>query len=329
MTEKYITRNSKSSTVHNSQFTIHSSDSVLVSVFDVDTQVPSGFFSRLTYLYLTTPDPDRVIYQPIPLFSNNMYQAPALARVIALSCTFWQMMQQARPDRLTSFSSQSIPLKALRDIGFWHTDVVSEDSRIFWQCLIHYRGDFRVVPMLYPISMDINTAGSFWRTLLNLYKQQRRWAWGVENTPYLLREFSKHKEIPAKTRRYWAFHVLQGFHSWATNSLIIFALGWLPVTLGGRAFNYSLLSYNLPKMTQYIISFSMVGIASCAVLGLLMLPPRPKGFRFRSYFPFVLEWLLVPVVLIVFGSIPALESQTRLALGGKFRLGFWVTPKSR
>ena len=150
---------------------------VLVSVFDVDTQVPSGYFARLTHAYLTAPQPLRAIYQPIPLFVNNIFNAPALARVISFSTTFWQMMQQSRPERLTSFSSQSIPLKVLLDIGYWHVDVVSEDSRIFWQCLLHYHGDFRVEPLAYPVSMDANVAPSFWRTLKNLYKQQRRWAW--------------------------------------------------------------------------------------------------------------------------------------------------------
>lgn len=305
-------------------------ENVLVSIFDVDTQVPNGFFSRLTYLFLTVPDRLRVIYQPIPFFINNIYEAPALARVIALSCSFWQMMQQSRPERLTSFSSQSVPLKVLRDVGYWHTNVVSEDSRIFWQCLIHYKGDFRVEPMFYPISMDANAAPSFFQTLLNLYKQQRRWAWGVENTPYLLTEFwRKRKEIPRQVRWYWSANILEGFHSWATNSLMIFALGWLPVMLGGRAFNYTLLSYNLPRVTQYIVSISMIGIASCAVLGVLLLPPKPEWFKKRYLIYFVLQWALIPLVLIVFGSVPALEAQTRLILGGKFRLGFWVTPKSR
>ena len=106
---------------------------MLVSVFDIDTQVFPEYFSRLTYVFLKAENRTRAIYQPIPLFTNNVYEAPMLARVVAFSTTFWQMMQQSRPERLTSFSSQSIPLSTLLDIGWWDKTIVSEDSRIFWQ----------------------------------------------------------------------------------------------------------------------------------------------------------------------------------------------------
>ncbi|HVM77160.1 MAG TPA: glycosyltransferase family 2 protein, partial [Candidatus Paceibacterota bacterium] len=200
---------------------------VLVSVFDVDTQVFPEYFGRLTYVFLTEAEPLKAIYQPIPFFTNNIYEAPALARVVAFSSTFWQMMQQSRPERLTSFSSQSIPLQTLVDIGFWQKDIVSEDSRIFWQGFLRYHGDFRVYPLFYPVSMDANVAPSFWGTLKNIYKQQRRWGWGVENVPYMLEGFRNDPEIPAGKKRYWRFTAIEGFHSWATNSLMIFALGWL------------------------------------------------------------------------------------------------------
>lgn len=304
-------------------------EDILVSVFDVDTQVYPEYFGCLTYQFLIAEHPQHSSYQPIPLFTNNIYQAPALARVIAFSATFWQMMQQSRPERLTTFSSHAMPFKALVEIGYWQTDIVSEDSRIFWQCYFHHNGDWRVVPLFYPVSMDANVAPTFWQTMKNLYKQQRRWAWGVENFPYLLSDFWKNKLIPNQSKWYWGFQILEGFHSWATNSLIIFALGWLPILIGGGEFNQSVLSYNLPVITRYIMLLASVGIASSAILSIILLPPKPEGIRYRYYVLYILQWILMPLTLIIFGSIPALDAQTRLILGGRCRLGFWVTPKNR
>jgi len=304
-------------------------DKVLVSVFDVDTQVYPEYFGRLTYAFLRAPDRLRAVYQPIPLFVNNIFQAPALARIVAFTTSFWQMMQQSRPERLTTFSSQSVPFPVLKDIGFWHTDAVSEDSRIFWQGFLRYHGEFRVEPLFYPVSMDANVTPRFWQTMKNLYKQHRRWGWGAENIPYMLEGFRQDKKIPLRKKWYWGFHTIEGFHSWATNALMIFALGWLPIWIGGDAFNDTLLSYNLPRLTSWIIDISMIGIATSAIVSILLLPPKPEWFRPRHYLLYLLQWALLPVTLIIFGALPGLEAQTRLMLGGRWRLGFWVTPKHR
>ena len=207
---------------------------------------------------------------------------------------------------------------------------MSEDSQIFWQCLLRYDGDWRVEPIFYPVSMDANAAPTFWATMKNLYRQQRRWAWGgCENIPYFLQGFRENKKISTRVKAYWTFHYIEGFHSWATNALIIFSLGWLPVLIGGSHFGFSLLAYNLPRITRGIMNFSMVGIISSAILGMVLLPPKPAWFRRRHYLLYFIQWILMPLNLIMFGSFPALDAQTRAAVGGKWRLGFWITPKFR
>jgi cellulose synthase/poly-beta-1,6-N-acetylglucosamine synthase-like glycosyltransferase len=239
------------------------------------------------------------------------------------------MMQQAMPEKLVTFSSHSMPFKALVEIGFWHTNVVSEDSRIFWQLYLHYNGDWRVIPLYYPISMDANANPSFWKTLSNLYKQQRRWAYGAENIAYLFSGFLRNKLIPLRSKIFWAFQIISGFYSWAVSSLIIFALGWLPIILGGKAFNYLVLSHKLPQITSWIMALASIGIVTSAILSIALLPPKPKWFRPYHNLLYVAQWLLLPITMIGFGCFPALDAQTRLMLGGKFKLGFWSTPKTR
>lgn len=300
---------------------------IIVSCFDVDTVTHSDYFGRLTHAYLSSESPLRSSFQPIPLFINNIWHAPAFARVFAFSTTFWQMIQQSRPERLITFSSQSIGFKPLVDIGFWQTNVVSEDARIFWQCLLNFDGNWQTVPLFFPVYMDANVADTFWQTLKNQYKQIKRWAWGVENNPYFLYGFSKNKKINKSKKWYFSLFMIEETHSWATNSLIIFLLGWLPTIIGRGRFSETLLSYNLPYITRLIMTLAMVGMVFTAILAINLLPPRPPHYGRFKYIWMVLQWLLFPINMIIFGSIPALDAQTRLMFG-KY-LGFWNTPKVR
>jgi hypothetical protein len=300
---------------------------IVVSIFDVDTIVHSEFFGCLTYNYLIAEKPLRSSFQPIPLFINNIWHAPAFARIFAFSTTFWQMIQQSRPERLITFSSQSIGFKPLVEIGFWQTNVVSEDSRIFWQCLLNFDGDWQTIPLYFPVYMDANVAETFWQTMRNQYKQIQRWAYGVENNAYFLYGFLKNKKISRNKKWYLGFVMIEGAHSLATNALIIFLLGWLPTIIGRGLFSETLLSYNLPYITRLIMTVAMVGLVFTAIIATNLLPPRPPHYGRFKYVWMILQWLLFPINMILFGSIPALDAQTRLALG-KY-LGFWNTPKIR
>lgn len=302
-------------------------EKILMSVFDVDTVPSSSYFGRLTYKFLTSARPLRTSYQPIPLFINNIWEAPGLARVISFSSTFFHMMNQMRPERLVSFSSHAFPFKALAELDFWQVNVVSEDSRIFWQGLLKFDGDWRVEPLSVPVSMDANVAETFWQTMKNLYKQQRRWAYGSADIAYFLYGFSKNKKINFGTKIYWGFNMIESFWSWGTNSLIIFAMGWLPVIVGGRLFKTTVLAYNTPRFAGYIMTLAMLGITTFIYLSIHLLPPKPEIYGKHRYIFMVLQWLFIPLTLIVSGSFPAIEAQTRLMLG-KY-MGFWPTPKIR
>jgi len=301
-------------------------EKVLVSVFDIDTKVEKDYFGVLTYHFLKTEKPLRSSYQPIPIFLNNFSKTKFFSRLISFSATFWQLMQSSRPEQLVTFSSHSLPLKALVDIGFWETNLVSEDSRIFFQCLNYYNGDWRTVPLFYPIYMNA-VEGNFLSAVKNLYKQQRRWAWGAENFAYLLRDFKKNKLMPLRKKIFWIFTMFDGFYSWATSSFIIFIFGVLPNILGNEEFKASLISYNLPRYTGVMLNLSTIGIMISAVLTLVIISHKVREVKKTRYFFYFIEWLLMPLTFIIFGALPALDAQTRLMIGGKFRLGYWRTPK--
>ncbi|KKS65867.1 MAG: hypothetical protein UV67_C0005G0009 [Parcubacteria group bacterium GW2011_GWC1_43_12] len=302
-------------------------ENILVSVFDVDTVIFDQYFSRLTYVFLRTEDRIHSSFQPVPVFNNNIWDTPSFSRVVAQSGTFWHLMQQGRPERLSTFSSHAMNFKTLAEMDFWATKNVSEDSRIFWQALLFYDGAYKVVPLFYPVSMDANLAQNVLKTSINVFKQQRRWGWGAENIPYLLYGFWQNEKIDFMTKFKWSFNHIEGFWSWATNALIIFLLGWLPLFFGGQIFNVTVLSYNLPQVTRVIMTLAMIGLVSSAIYGAMLLPPKPKNKSFAVYLLMIIQWALLPLTIIVFGTFPGLDAQTRLMLG-KY-MGFWVTPKNR
>ena len=301
---------------------------IIVSNFDIDTRPYPQYFACLTYNYLSVKDPLRASYQPIPIYNNNIWQAPAFSRVISTSGTFWQMMQQERPEHLVTYSAHSMPFKTLEQVGYpVGLMSVNDDSHIFWKAFFYYNGDYRVIPLHYPVSMDAVMAENWFKTAINQYKQQRRWAWGCTEIPYIFYAFLKNKKIPVREKISRSLNVIDGFWSWATSTLLIFFLGWLPLILGGESFNVSLLSYNLPRLTSNIMTIAMFGMMISAIISLLLLPPRPKNFSwFKNLFIF-LQWLLLPFTLIIFGSFPALDAQARLII--KKPLGFWSTDKIR
>ncbi len=301
-------------------------DKILVSVFDADTVVERGYFYNLTYKFLTVKDPYHASYQPVPVYHNNIWEAPFFARVAASSNTFWQMMQQIRQEKLATYSSHSMTWKALIDIDFWSTTMVSEDSRIFWHCLLYYNGDYRVEPMYFTVSMDAAQDETFLQTAKNLYKQQRRWGWGVENVPYLIFNTIKRWQTVDRKKLLGLIWVqIYGFHSWATNALIIAVIGWMPILIGGDKFYSTVLSGNLPTVTRDLMTIAMAGLVLSAIISTLLLPKMPKKYGLIKYLSMILQWLILPFSIIIFGAIPALDAQTRLMFG-KY-MGFWHTPK--
>lgn len=300
---------------------------IIFSTFDADTRVFPRYFSCLTWHFLTAEKPLRTSYQPIPLYINNIWETPVFSRIFSFASTFWHTMNQERPEKLITFSSHSMSFQALLDVGFKLTNVVSDDSRIFWQCFFYYDGDYRVLPIFYPIAMDAIIAKTWFRTIKNLYQQQRRWAYGVGEIAYSFFGFFKNKKIPLRKKFSLGLELFESHWSWATAPFLIFLLGWLPLILGGEEFSQTLLSYNLPRFTSQILTFAMIGIIGSVYFSLLLLPPKPSQYGRYKYFLFALQWFLLPFIIIFFSALPALDAQTHWMFARY--LGFWPSEKVR
>ena len=302
-------------------------ENIIVSCFDADTVVGSDYFACLTYCFMNCPDRQRASFQPIPVFHNNIWEVPGFARVIETGSSFFQLIETTDPEKLVTFSSHSMSFKALVEVGYWSVDMISEDSGIFWKSYLHFDGQYQVVPLPTTLSMDVVDAGSWWRTVGSLYKQKRRWAWGVENFPIVVRGFLANKKISFYNKFRHGFKLFEGQITWATLPFLLTFVGWLPVIAAGDEFSNTVLYYSAGRFTQSIFGLSSIALLGTIIMSLWLLPKKKKRFSFFWNLIHGLEWFLVPFILVFLSAMPALDAQTRLMLNK--RMEFWVSDKRR
>jgi hypothetical protein len=299
----------------------------IVSCFDADTVVSFDYFACLTYYFMISPHRQRASFQPIPVYHNNIWDVPGFARILETGASFFQLTESTHPDRMVTFSSHSMSFQALVEVGYWPVDMVSDDSAIFWKALFHYEGDYRTVPMFVALSMDVVNAGGWWKTCVSVYKQKRRWAWGVENFPIVIRGFFQDKKIPLFEKIRHSFKLFEGHVAWATWPLILGVIGWLPGLIAAREFSDSVVYYTAPRISAVIFNLASLSLAITIFLSLSLLPKKKIKHSFLRRVIHAFEWLAIPVVAIFFSALPALEAQTRLMFA-KY-MEFWVSDKKR
>jgi hypothetical protein len=300
---------------------------VIVSTFDSDTCVHPKYFSCLTYRFMRNPKRHQFSYQPLPLYNNNIWQTNSVVRVIMVSSSFWQITQSVRRDKMVTFSSHSMSFRTLVEVGYWPRDVISDDSIIYWKGFMRFHGDYSVDPIYLPVSLDAVLAENYPKTVWNQYKQQRRWAWGIENIPIVYRALWRDDQISLRRKIEKSWEEFIGRISWGVTPIIIAIFGWLPIWFGGMEFNQTVLALNLPKVLGYLMTFAMIGLLISMLTSLYLLPPAPEGTKRWKKAMMVLQWVLSPIVAIPLGSFPMIDAQTRMFFG-KY-MEFWVTEKIR
>jgi hypothetical protein len=298
---------------------------VVVTDLDSDYRVHPQYFGYLTYTFLTDPDRYRRLYQPVPMFHNNLWDTPLPVRLVAVGATHVQMWRSLTPEKLVSFSSYAVCLRTVHEVDYWATDAIPEDSRFYWKSFFRYSGEFRAVPLFIPIYGDAVRARSYPRTLVQQYTQIRRWAWGITDIPYYIRNAFAHREIPRGLRIRRLMDLWMDHINWAIAPFVIIFGSNVPLLLN-PAFAQTTLGQNLPLYAAWLLTGAFCCLLILVFVEEQIAPPRPATWgparRVMSY----LQWLALPVVGLIFSNLPALDAQTRL-MAGKY-LEYRVTEKA-
>ena len=301
---------------------------IIVTSLDSDNKMSKWYLDYVAYQFIVHPNRQHLSYQPVSLFTNNIWDAPAPMRIIAISNSFFNIISSMRSHTLKNFASHSQPLLALSEMGFWSKKTIVEDGHQYWRSLFFFKGNYEVLPIHVAIYQDAVMEETLIKTLKAQFIQLRRWDYGASDVAYVgVRLFSKDRKQIGKMPFLPLFakfvRLLEGHVTLAAISPMVAFGGWVPKIINSRS--KDLLTFNLPNKISLIQIFASVGLMTTILLSLKMLPPRPKEVKTPRIL-MILQWLLMPVVAIVYQSFAAFYSQTRL-LTGNYMEKFDVTKK--
>jgi len=298
---------------------------VIVTTLDSDNRPSEHYFSYLTYEYIVREDRERLSYQPVSLFMNNIWDAPAVARVIAVGNSFWHLTSSLRPHSLRNFAAHAQPMSALAEMNFWSVRTIVEDGHQYWRSLFHFRGDYAVLPLRVPIYQDAVLSDTLFKTIKAQFIQLRRWYYGASDVAYVGVELCSSRRRVSFAELFPKFVRLLDSHVTLAVMAPIVAFGaWVPLLLNPQ--DMGIVVYQLPQVVAVTQQIAMVGLLVTVLVSMKMLPKRPEKYKKRRSVFMVLQWVLMPVTSIAYNSLTAFYSQTRLMLG-KYMERFDVTEK--
>ncbi len=302
-------------------------ENVIITSLDSDNRMAPKYLDSVAYEFITHPNRQRLSYQPVSLFMNNIWDAPAPSRVIAVSNSFFNVISTMRPHILRNFASHSQPLQALEAMDFWSKRTIVEDGHQYWRSLFFFSGDYEVLPIRIPIYQDAVIDETFWKTIKAQFVQVRRWYYGASDVAYV-----GSKLFVAKEKRYMPFwqlfpkfwRLLDGHITLSILAPIVAFGGWVPIIM--NLSSHEMVAFNIPSIVGVIETFASIGLIVSILVSFKVLPKRPAKYRKSKNILMIVQWVLMPVTSILYQSLAAFYSQTRLMFGA-YMEKFDVTKK--
>lgn len=294
-----------------------------ISSVDADSIFDPQYFSYLSYSFLKDEQKYNKFWQSANVYYNNFWTVPAATRIISFFGSLWRTALLVQKDRIVSNSTYSLSFKLLHDIGYWDTDVIPEDYRIFFKAFYKKSGQVFMEPIFLKTSMDAPLSSSYIKSLKNKYDQERRWSWGASDDALFIKWWFTVPNVPFVRKTMMLLNILLDHFLWPVNWFIItIAANIMPFI--NPVFSRTALGYSLPRLAGFILTICLVATFAMIIIDFRQRPKHHKISKKRQIL-FPLEFLLLPVVGFFLSALPALISHTQLMLGK--RLEYKVTEK--
>jgi hypothetical protein len=296
----------------------------LITICDADSCMPHNFFSYLTYTFMTDDDRLHHFYWAPVLLYNNFWDLPGFVRLQATLSSLLRLAFLNEGDKLIQISTYSTNLAFLKKIGYWDVDIIPEDWHIYFQAFFTFGTRVKTIPLYTIVNGDAVYSGSWIKTLLNRYDQEKRWAWGVTDVAYAWEKFFTTPHIPAWAKLKKIITLAETHLLWPT-SFFILTVSASIVPLVNPAFKRTVLGYLLPELAGLILTFSSALLIVYIYLDISVRNQLKIKNKIQFLPLLVIQWYFLPIVSFLLSSLPALEAHTRLLIGKK--ITYKVTEK--
>lgn len=294
-----------------------------VTTADADSMFDRQYFSYLAYDFLKESKRYNRFWQAANVDHNNFWSVPAATRIFSFFSSLWRIGLLVQGDRLIPNATYSLSFLLLKRIGYWDTDVIPEDYRVFFKAFFAMKGDISANPIFLKTSLDSPLSSTYIKSLKNKYSQIRRWSYGASDDPLFIKWWLTIPGVPFVRKTKILFHVLLDHFLWPANWFIL-TIAANAITLINPVFARTTIGYNLPILARIILTSSILALIIMIVIDYRNRPKHLSKSRVRELI-FPLEFILMPIAGFFLNSLPAIISHTQIMLGRKME--YKVTEK--
>src|SRR6202140_4954467 len=287
---------------------------LLITALASHYRVHPEYSAWISFHHAREPLRDYVIWQPVPLFHNNIWEVPMAVRVMSAITSQWQMFLHSRPHRLVAFSSYTCSLEFVQRVGYWDKDVIPEDSRFYWKAFFAFGARFHVKSVYLPLYGDSPNSRDYASTHMSQYNQIKRWAWGITDVPYVLARLFNHPEIPLWLRIRRFMNLFLNHLNWIFLPVLLMFGASVPLWVS-TDFSLTDVGQTLWTYSGILLSTTLSTVVFFLYFEILLLPSKPADWPLWKKVGVHFQYFMYPIVGLVLSVLPALEAHTRLLLG--------------
>ena len=302
---------------------------IMVTAMDADTLWHPRYFAALTCNFALSDRRYDLFWQAPVRFHSNIYDVNPVIRLVNVYATAFELAYlSARWWQSLPMSSYSLSWRLLESSGFHDPDVIADEWRMYIKAFFSRELRPWVEPIYLPFLAMSATGESFWSVCKNRYHQSVRHAWGTKEIGYTLGQMGSQGAWSARKAWRLLFSVSHDILLSGAGWIIVTICAYVPMVLYPDYLGQYLTSaWEFPPFVVLQVAFTVMGALGVVfwAIDVRQRPPRPRALARGERALSVISFVLLPLLALVFVTIPVLHAQLWLLIGRP--LSFRVTAK--